>query len=670
MEATRRYPGAKPFSPDQRGIFFGRQQDIDDLAEMINIEQLVVLYSKSGLGKSSLLNAGVIPKLAAEDDIDTFTFRFGAYNKEGHLTPLEITTEQLAFDGQSNLLDKILPNENSLWYHLKNRQMAEKGKRSYLLIFDQFEELFTYPEKQVNNFAKQLAEAMYTVIPGRYREVMESKIHGDQNQLFLSGQELKDLHEEMEIKVLMAIRSDRMSLLNQVSDFLPNILKSCYELKALNVEQAEDAILTPAYLKDPSFESPTFDYSDEAIETTLDFLTKGNTHKIASFQLQILCESLERKVIEQGLKVIEIEHLGDIENLYKNYYDNQISLIPGEEDQLAARRLIEEGLIFEEEERRLTLYEGQIYKTFNINDSLLRKLVNCHLIRSEPSSQGDGFNYEISHDSLVAPILKSKEKRKAKEIEDARVEEERKQTTIQKKKLLEERKKRRQARRFAAFGFLLFAVALVAGFIALIQSREAVKAKSLAENALVEVRASRDSIIRIQKEARAANFEKFRDGGKIAMQEDIQDALEQFQLALEFADTKADSSEILQLIRESRGLAAKRALFEEYLAEADSSFNAEIYLSAMESYLKAKNLDMDAQHTTIVNERISKVTAQMTLESVELISHAKIYAEAEDCRLAKGKLNTVDSYKYYINTKNLTRTTRENLRIVQQLCPQ
>ena len=56
--------------------------------------------------------------------------------------------------------------------------------------------------------------------------------------------------------------------------------------------------------------------------------------------------------------------MGNLENIYQNYYDHHIDLVGNSEEQLAARLLIEEGLIFESEERRLSLYEGQILDTY------------------------------------------------------------------------------------------------------------------------------------------------------------------------------------------------------------------------------------------------------------------------------------------------------------------
>ena len=79
---TYRYPGVRPFEAGDSALFFGRDRDIADLYEMIRAERLVVLFGKSGYGKSSLLNAGVLPKLPAAFRGKTcvpIAIRLGAY---------------------------------------------------------------------------------------------------------------------------------------------------------------------------------------------------------------------------------------------------------------------------------------------------------------------------------------------------------------------------------------------------------------------------------------------------------------------------------------------------------------------------------------------------------------------------------------------------------------
>jgi hypothetical protein len=64
-----RYPGARPFADtdaDQR-LFFGRERDIHELFHQLLTTNLLVFFGKSGLGKTSLLQAGIFPRLRQRD---------------------------------------------------------------------------------------------------------------------------------------------------------------------------------------------------------------------------------------------------------------------------------------------------------------------------------------------------------------------------------------------------------------------------------------------------------------------------------------------------------------------------------------------------------------------------------------------------------------------------
>lgn len=69
-----RYPGAQPFSDDDLShrVFFGREDAARLLTDKILANQLVVVYGRSGLGKTSLLNAGLAPLLRAEGYLPLF----------------------------------------------------------------------------------------------------------------------------------------------------------------------------------------------------------------------------------------------------------------------------------------------------------------------------------------------------------------------------------------------------------------------------------------------------------------------------------------------------------------------------------------------------------------------------------------------------------------------
>src|SRR5438128_12431689 len=57
------YPGPRPFRSDERDFFFGRRPETRDLFSYITAHRAVLLYASSGAGKTSLINAGVIPEL-------------------------------------------------------------------------------------------------------------------------------------------------------------------------------------------------------------------------------------------------------------------------------------------------------------------------------------------------------------------------------------------------------------------------------------------------------------------------------------------------------------------------------------------------------------------------------------------------------------------------------
>jgi len=59
------YVGPRPFGRDEKDLFFGRDRETRDLCSLVVAHPIVLLYAASGAGKSSLLNAGLIPLLEA-----------------------------------------------------------------------------------------------------------------------------------------------------------------------------------------------------------------------------------------------------------------------------------------------------------------------------------------------------------------------------------------------------------------------------------------------------------------------------------------------------------------------------------------------------------------------------------------------------------------------------
>lgn len=473
---TYRYPGAQPFSAEQQHVFFGREADVVRLHRLIKTRPLVVLYAKSGMGKSSLLNAGIVPAVEDEGEYTPRFIRFNAWTEGKSDDPVSITYQTLCPQGsEDTFIDRLIEHEPSIWHALKEAQLTSGGKRKYLLLFDQFEELFTYPPAAIQAFKEQLAEALYTKIPQRYRTVLETQIA--ENCCTLRDADFDALQTPITVRIVLSIRADRMHLMERLSDNLPDILAHCYELNALNPQQATAALTEPAWAPG-NFLSPAFRYSPEAVQKILAFLDDEDG-RIETVQLQILCRTFEERALHEGVQYFDAENLGNLEHIIAGFYHRQLAVLGDEAAQTPARRLIEEGLIVADDKQRLTLHEAQINSLFQVPAAHLAKLVDGGLLRAEPALRG-GYAYELSHDTLVLPALQARTTRRKAEEEA---------------NLAVERHKRRRTRMIAMAFAALSIVSFVAALYALSQTQKAKAALQEAEQQRDEAERQRQLVV-------------------------------------------------------------------------------------------------------------------------------------------------------------------------------
>lgn len=417
----RRYPGAAPFRKEQSKIFYGRDRDIQKMLTLIKVEKRVLLYSKSGLGKTSLLEAGIIPKLP--ENYIPISVRFYASSSEA-VTPvgriinaLEKTLEKID-DLPETLLDHLENKseiKSSLWAYFKKLQLAGLSKNSdgkqkiFLLVFDQFEELFSYSEAEIEALKNEIYELSQPHIPDRFMTQIARARR--KNREIFNSEAIESLQESLNIKTVFAIRSDRLSLLNRLSDKIRDIQNIYYEIKALDESQSRDAVINPAKDDDPDFESKPYSFQQDAIDKIINELTDGGKQSIETTQLQIVCHRIEDIAIEKHKKQngdtnveIEVDDLPEFKNIFLNFYNDSIGKLPPK-DHHNAKRLIEDELI--RSKQRISLDEN-ICKEY-IGAVELKLLVDTHLLRAEQNSFGR-FSFELSHDTLVEPILESQKK--------------------------------------------------------------------------------------------------------------------------------------------------------------------------------------------------------------------------------------------------------------------
>lgn len=467
----RRFPGINPFQTEEQDRFFGRDDDIRELHALIALEKVVVLFGKSGHGKSSLLNAGIVPRFlkekpGSERRYEPVVIKFGAF-VPGATPPTEKAKQFLKNALPSAVEDSsFIVEYASLWHTAKS-----SGKRRIVLIFDQFEEFFTYPLAQQQRFADEIGELLHTDMPpelaARFAELPE---------------DLQDLlAEKMDVKAVFAIREDRLHLLDKLKYPLPAIFARRYPLLPLPREQAREAIIEPAAMEG-DFESPPFSFSDEALDKILDFL-QDRDGRVETNQLQILAESFEKRAETERIAHFASNNLGVLKKIVADYYHEKINALPSETDRLAARRLCEEGLAQEGDPPvRLNLHEAQILNFYGIQPALLEELVRNRLLRAEPGA-GGGYTYELPHDTLLEPVLDARRERleadarvrekeaaaaaehRAREAEALAAEEKRRAEEAERLKE-EALRGRRRARVFSVLAGIVAVLAVAAGLYA------------------------------------------------------------------------------------------------------------------------------------------------------------------------------------------------------------
>lgn len=417
------------------------------------LEKMVVLFAKSGRGKSSLINAALTP-LFEENTSDHTRYipvEIRLCNVQGdNRTPLRRILDKLnevvPLPQEESLIDKMIaaglaenetqPYSYKLWPYLKKLQLTQKKK--VLLIFDQFEEFFSRSAKDQETFRWELSELLYTQVPQFMRDKIET----------LSFEEYEQFSTNIDVKVLFSIRSDRLSHMHSMNDALPNILQNRFEIGSLNIQQATEAIVNPALIEDDRFLVHPFRYDSEALNTILTELSKKdqdyNSENIETFHLQIICQACEAKIAEKlqrGEKddEINVKDLPGFSNLYGDYYKRQIEKLPGQL-QPVAEELLEEELIYGSHShggyRRLSVDKNILLEKLNQNKApadLLDRLEDIFLIRREPNTVG-GYSYEIAHDTILEPIIENKEK-KQQEAADRKMAE----IILSKKKIETER---------------------------------------------------------------------------------------------------------------------------------------------------------------------------------------------------------------------------------------
>ena len=400
-----RYPGSSPFQDDaiSRILFFGRATEAEALLHKILVEDLVVLYSRSGLGKTSLLNAGILAPLRERGFFPMIcrVYVGNGFQQSDPLESIYLSIEQSIAKGlNQGIVSEYHPgNKTTLWEYFKTLVIwsADDILLTPFLILDQFEELFTLCQREKRqDFAEQLGDLVRGSIPKSLRAQYLQPTAG--KSMFPYSE------APPKVKILISLREDYLGRLAELAQDLPAIRRSEFRLTPLQRENAEEAIVKPAELDERQIAAAAkidpvnlkitkpFSYAPKKLKEILDFLSNPeeslegmDQNEVEPSQLQILCQYTEEKVQERlsrepGKEVVVDNKLlpgkNEMRAAIQNFYDRAIEKIQPRSKRRNVLALIEKGLI-SGEKRRLSLAQGDIQDRFHVSPETLGSLPKC-----------------------------------------------------------------------------------------------------------------------------------------------------------------------------------------------------------------------------------------------------------------------------------------------------
>jgi len=373
------YKFLSSYDISDKDIFFGRTKVIRILSEKISRHKIVVINGRSGSGKTSLINAGLIPQLANEN---YFFVSFKEYSD-----PVEQLRNYVLKNEYLNI-DKKYLNDMSFLDMLTYLKLSQKIR--ILIIFDQFERFFvSVKEKARNAFINEIKKCIY------------------------SGLSSDDMN------IVISLREDYFGILiREFETIMPDFFNESYRfhLHPLNREEATEAIMSP--LIKQKFD---LSYKKEFVETVLIPALMGEgsgEEKIDPPQLQIVCNQLyeegktfyAQNIKEEGSSKIDealYNKLGKASGILRDYLDDFIDRAARKdlETKKSLRSMLK--LMIESGGTRKFIFNSQLCQglpdvTPDKITYYIKKLQDGRVIETR---ENDGLpTYSLSHEFMVEKV--------------------------------------------------------------------------------------------------------------------------------------------------------------------------------------------------------------------------------------------------------------------------
>ncbi|MBI3181194.1 MAG: SUMF1/EgtB/PvdO family nonheme iron enzyme [Myxococcales bacterium] len=348
------YRGLLAFEAEHRAVFFGRDSEVRAVVDRLRFEPFVLVAGASGVGKSSLCRAGVLPRVVS-GALDSRSWTVAALTPgKRPLASLAAALARWFGAHEEELLSCLTSSPKATCRELRQRCRVAGP---LLLFVDQLEELVTLGEPdQAAAFAELIEELAGT--PG-------------------------------DLRLLCTARGDFLARLAGVPGLADELSRGLYLLPPMSEASVREVVVGPARAKGITFES-------EALVATL--VESGCSAEGALPILQFALAELwnSRDVPRGTITISSLDALGGVTGALARHADGVLSHLPAPQ-RAAARRLLPLMVTLEGTRARRT--EAELSFGDENGRAALAALVRGRLVTARESPGGSA--YEVAHEALI-----------------------------------------------------------------------------------------------------------------------------------------------------------------------------------------------------------------------------------------------------------------------------
>jgi WD40 repeat protein len=369
------YKGLAPFEDSDVDalLFFGRERESEVIAANLMASRITVLYGPSGVGKSSVLRAGVAYRLRQEREAAVLVFSTWTGD------PVASLIEAAGGSGPS-LVDALA-------------DAANRAGGDLYVILDQFEECFLY-HRGGGMFSRELAEL--------FRRT------------------------GLRVNVLIGIREDSLARLDTLKGSIPNFLANRLRLERLDRAAGAAAIVGPVGQYNQLVDSAErMDLEPHLADAILEEVTAGRLElgasgrgvatgsgvedRIEAPYLQLVLERLwdvERARGSTTLRIATLRELGGASRIVEDHLEHAMSELTPREKEAAAAMY---HFLVTPSGTKIAHGIGDLAGYADLDEAeaaaVLRRLTDERIVRASSSNGPASTRYEIFHDVLAGAVL-------------------------------------------------------------------------------------------------------------------------------------------------------------------------------------------------------------------------------------------------------------------------